>query len=101
MTPETLMTAILSELQHIRRDVADVRDEVTGVKVLQAHHNTSLELHMKRSDALEKLLDVQSGRIKPLEIHVSGWAGVGKAFSVVCAVGALAAAVAAVVKFLI
>ena len=81
-----LMTEILQEVREIRSDIK-------RIDITLERNTVSLELHMKRSDALEKLVTAQGERFKPVEAHV---AVVGGVMKVLLGVGALAGAAAAV-----
>lgn len=92
MTPE-LTSIILEELRAFR-------SELVSIKTLQAAHNVSLDTHMRRSDHLEKLLETQSGRLKPLEAHVAGWAGIGKGLAILGTISAIGVGLLTLTKFL-
>lgn len=53
-----------------------------------ARIEANLAEHMRRSDTLEAMHADLSARVIPLEAHVAGWAGAGKALAVL---GTLAA----------
>lgn len=86
MSSTDLLTHILSELREIRADI-------NGIRATQSEQHGVLREHIRRTAAAEDLLEEHRGRFVPLEAHVNGWAGVGKAITVLSLIGGLAVAV--------
>lgn len=57
-------------------------ERLDRMSVSQERHNTLLEMHMKRSDAIEARVEQVASELAPLKKHVSMWAGAGKALAV-------------------
>jgi hypothetical protein len=55
-----------------------IDDRLNDMDKTLVRNTTSLEEHMKRSDALEKLINAQSDAMRPVEDHVRHMQGAGK-----------------------
>ena len=80
-------------LKHLLSEVREVRADIGEIKTVQAQQAGSLDEHIRRSESLETMLGDQDQRIRPLESHVAGWAGVGKALAVLAALAVVGGAI--------
>lgn len=61
------------------------------INIAHVHRNTVvLDEHIRRTEAVEKMLEYHAARLQPLERHVAAWAGAGKLFSIIASCVALA-----------
>lgn len=81
---KSILELILDELKEMRKE------QIEQGKTLAEQH-VSLQTHMKRSDALEEMIDLVKTDLEPLQKHKAQIDGVLKFF------GALAIAIGAVV----
>jgi hypothetical protein len=66
--------------------MARLRDQLDRIEL-------NLAEHMRRTEALEALHDELHERIKPIEQHVSMWAGAGKAVTYLLTILGIVAAI--------
>jgi hypothetical protein len=65
MTPNDLFEKLYNKVESLD-------DKLSNIDKTLVKQETNLELHMKRSDHLEHLVQLQGKRIEPIESHVNG-----------------------------
>lgn len=58
-------------IERVLNKIDSLDDKLASIDKTLAKQETNLELHMKRSDHLETLIELQSKRLEPVERHVS------------------------------
>ena len=91
--------AVLTALNaHTAREEARldrIGEHLAKIAAIQTEQKVILDEHIRRSVALEGIVDNISRRVAPLESTHLGWASLGR---IVVALGAIVAALAAILK---
>ena len=80
-------------LQLIHDDVKDIKKDISDLKVTSGKQQVSLEEHMKRSDALQELIQhLDESKIQPMQADINQIRGIYKFLGFLIALGSCIAA---------
>lgn len=104
---DTLVKTILDRIDKVtdetRTEMGEMRKDVSSLANTATKQQAILEEHIRRTEANEKAVNVLTdkhlvdindigSRLKPLEAHISMWAGAWKVLAVLSALATIAAA---------
>lgn len=80
-------------LKIIHNDVKDIKKDISDLKVTSGKQQVSLEEHMKRSDALEDLVNhLDEAKIEPMQADINQIRGIYKFLGFLIGLGSCIAA---------
>ena len=92
MTNDELIGRLLDTQESIQK-------ELSGINQILAKQEGNLQLHMRRSDAMERRIEQVDDSIKPLKKHVDTLHTIAKLFGIFSATVALGAGLVRIVQF--
>lgn len=92
MTNDELISRLMDNQENIQK-------ELSGINQILVKQESNLELHMRRSDALEARIEQVDADVRPIKKHVQTLNNVAKLFGVFSAVVAMGAGLIRIVQF--
>lgn len=89
---------VVEAIKRIDDATKKISGDVDELKLTAAEQQIILAEHIRRTEANEALLEAYEARVKPLEDHISMWAG---AWKVLAGLGVLASIAGAVYKIFV
>lgn len=93
---EELMRSVLEKID---RNITDIHKDVSELKHTTIKQQAILDEHIRRTEVNEEAVKQASARIKPLEVHVNMWGGIGKGLVIVGTICSIAVAVIKVIQY--
>jgi hypothetical protein len=92
MTNDELISRLMDNQENIQKELA-------GINQILVKQESNLDLHMRRSDALEKRIEQVDSDVRPIKKHVETLNHIAKLFGVFSAVLAVGTGLVRIVQF--